>query len=415
MGLVSGSGSLSVDTDLREKIKNEKRMLNVIELNHMDDLKEFQADWNRLLTVTPGGSFFQSLDWLEVYWRHFSEEQQLRVCVVRDANEVTGIVPLCVRRITTKFGPCSILTFPFDDWGSVYGPVSADPETTLTTVLEYVSQSRRDWDLIDLRCVDRDHFDGGATERAFQTQKMSFESFDWNETMYINLDQTWDEYLTARPRKARQTYLRAERKVAEDGEIEYLRYRPRGEVYGEADPRWDLYEQCLQVAGNSWQAASTDGTTLIHDKVADFFRDSYASAIRAGGMDLNLISLSGKPAAFCYNYYFNGRLDGLKMGFDAQLSRNGLGRLLLGRVIHDSMDRGDLLLDMGCGAQDAKKYWYTSIEKGYRYVHYSTTSPIGHVLKLSHQVAGWFRNRFSSGDESEANAVPQHELQAARH
>lgn len=386
-------------------------MSNVIELNNIEKLNEYRDDWNRLLTVTPGASFFQSLDWLEVYWRHFSEKQYLRVFVVRDANEVTGIVPLCVRRITSKFGPCSILTFPFDDWGSVYGPISADLESTLTTVLEDVSQSRRDWDLLDFRCVDRDHFDGGATERALLSRKMSFETFDWNETMYINLDQTWDEYLAARPRKARQTYMRAERKVAEEGEIEYLRYRPRGE----ADPRWDLYEQCLQVAGNSWQASSTDGTTLTHEKVASFFRDSYASAIRAGAMDLNLIYLSGQPAAFCYNYYLNGRLDGLKMGFDARLSRNGLGRLLLGRVIHDSMDRGDRLLDMGCGAQDAKKYWYTSIEKGYRYVHYSSTSPMGHILKLSHQVAGWFRNQFASDGEGEDHNVAQRELQDARH
>ena len=390
-------------------------MSNVIELNHIDDLKEYQDDWSRLLAVTSGGSFFQSLDWLEVYWHHFAEEQALRVFVVCDENEVTGIVPLCVKRISSKFGPCSILTFPFDDWGSVYGPVSADPETTLTTVLNYVSQSRRDWDLIDLRCVDRDHFDGGATERAFQSLKMSFETFNWNETMYIDLNQTWDEYLASRPRKVRQTYHRAERKVAEEGEIEYLRYRPRGEAHADADPRWDLYEQCLQVAGNSWQAASTDGTTLTHEKVADFLRDSYASAIRAGAMDLNLIYLSGKPAAFCYNYYLNGRLDGLKMGFDAQLSRNGLGRLLLGRVIHDSMDRGDLLLDMGCGAQDAKKYWYTLIEKGYRYVHYSTTSPMGQVLKLSHQVAGWFRNRFSTSGESEPQVASQRALQDTSH
>lgn len=390
-------------------------MSNVIELNNIDELKDYRADWNRLLAVSPGGSFFQSPDWLEVYWRHFSEKQYLRVFVVRNADEITGVVPLCVRRITTKFGPCSILTFPFDDWGSVYGPISADPEATLTTVLDDVLQSRRDWDLIDLRCVDRDHFDGGATERAFQSLQMPFEIFPWNETMYINLDQTWENYLATRPRKARQTYLRAERKVAEDGEIEFLRYRPKGEAYGDADPRWDLYEQCLQVAGNSWQAASTDGTTLTHEKVAGFFRDSYESAVRAGAMDLNLISLSGRPAAFSFNYYHNGRLDGLKMGFDAQVSRNGLGRLLLGRMIHDSMDRGDLLLDMGCGAQDAKKYWYTSVEKGYRYVNYATTSPVGQVLKLSHQVAGWFRNRFSSSEESETSDVPQRALQEIRH
>jgi len=390
-------------------------MPDVIELNEIDALLDYHGDWTRLLNQTPGGSFFRSLEWLQAYWTHFAVEQKLRVLVVRDAGEVTGIVPLCVRRISSRFGPCSILTYPFDDWGSFYGPVSADPERTLTTAFDYLLQARRDWDLIDLRCVDHDGFDGGATERAMASLKMSFEKFDWNQTMCINLDQPWDEYLAEWPRKARQTYTRAERKVAEEGEVEFFRYRPRGEAFGEVDPRWDLYQQCEEVAASSWQASSTDGTTLTHEKVSGFFRDSYESAIRAGAVDLNLLYLSGKPAAFCYNYYLNGRLDGLRMGYDPAMSRNGLGRLLLGRVIHDSMDRGDLLMDMDCGAKDAKKCWYTSIENSYRYVHYSTTSPMGNVLKLSHQVAGWFRNRFGGRSESEPKEKSQHELQSAGH
>ncbi|MEQ9069222.1 MAG: hypothetical protein RLO18_20990, partial [Gimesia chilikensis] len=75
-----------------------------------------------------------------------------------------------------------------------------------------------------------------------------------------------------------------------------------------------------------------------------------------------------------------------------------LGRLLIGRLLHDSMDRGDQVMDMGYGAVGAKKYWYTSMDNVYRYVYYSPTSPIANVLKLSHQVAGWFRDRFSSGE-----------------
>lgn len=374
-------------------------MSEVIELNEIDALGDYHQDWTRLLSMTPGGSFFRSMEWLQSYWTHFSGNQKLRVLVVRESGEVTGIVPLCVRRIKTKFGPCRILTFPFDDWCSVYGPISADPETTLTSVLDYLVHARRDWDLIDLRGVDSDGFDGGATERAFTSRKMSYQKFLWNQTIYLDLNQTWEEYLSSRSGNDRRTYLRAERKVSEDGEVEYLRYRPRGEAYGESDPRWDLYEQCEKIAAKSWQGSSTTGTTLTHANVSQFFRDSYESAIEAGAMDLNLIYLSGQPAAFSYNYYLNGRLDGLRMGYDHTLSKNGLGRLLTGRLIHDSMDRGDQLLDMGHGAIDSKKCWYSSIEDVYRYVYYSPESTMGNILNLSHHVADWFRDRFSSREE----------------
>jgi len=50
-------------------------LLDITEVNEIKDLEPFRNDWNRLLAVTPGGSFFQSLEWLEVYWQHFSEKQ----------------------------------------------------------------------------------------------------------------------------------------------------------------------------------------------------------------------------------------------------------------------------------------------------------------------------------------------------
>ena len=84
-------------------------MSDVIELNEVDALLDYHQDWTRLLAMTPGGSFYRSLEWLRDYWTHFAEDQKLRVLVIRDDGEVTGIVPLCIRRIKSKFGcPCCL-------------------------------------------------------------------------------------------------------------------------------------------------------------------------------------------------------------------------------------------------------------------------------------------------------------------
>ncbi|MFI4852429.1 MAG: GNAT family N-acetyltransferase [Gimesia chilikensis] len=365
--------------------------LDIIEINEINGLIQFCNDWNRLLAATPGGNFFQSFNWLKVYWQHFHQKQFLRVFVVREAGEVTGIVPLCVRRIKTKMGTCSILTYPFDDWGSFYGPVSANPEATLNCVLKYVQQTQRDWDLIDLRCVDTDGFDGGATERALDAAGLACAKFEWSQTYYVDLQQNWDDYLATRSGKARQTFRRAEKRVAEEGTVEYLRYRPRGEKCGESDPRWDLYDTCEEIASNSWQGSSTTGTTLSHEDVAQYFRDTHESAARFGSVDLNLLYLSGQPAAFIYNYVHQGIVYSLRMGFNPDISNKGLGRLLMGQMLRDSMERGDRIYDIGPGSPDAKKYWYTSVENSYRYVHYSSESKKAKMLQISNRIANWYR------------------------
>ncbi len=374
--------------------------MNVIEINELDELEPFAKDWNQLLAVTAGGNFFQSLNWLRVYWQHFREKQYLRVFIVRDSDAVIGIVPLCVRRIKTKMGTCCILTYPFDDWGSFYGPISADPERILGPVLQRIQETQRDWDLIDLRCVDTDGFDGGATERALKATGLSSRKISWNQTYYVDLQQNWDEYLAARSGKARQTYLRSEKRIAKEGEIEFLRYRPRGEAFGESDPRWDLYETCEALASSSWQGSSTTGTTLSHDDVNQYFRDAHESAARFGAVDMNLLYLSGRPAAFIYNYVYQGLIYSLRMGFNPGVSNKGLGRLLMGRMLRDSMERHDLIYDIGPGSADAKKYWYTSVENSYRYVHYSRNSKKAKLLQMSNRIADWYRERQENGRQS---------------
>ena len=46
-------------------------MVRIVEIGPVTSLADFRQAWCELLRQTPGASFFQSLDWLEVYWRHF--------------------------------------------------------------------------------------------------------------------------------------------------------------------------------------------------------------------------------------------------------------------------------------------------------------------------------------------------------
>ena len=56
--------------------------LSVREVNDIGQLQLLQSDWRRLLLQTEGASFFQSLEWLTNYWRHFGQDQQLRTFLV---------------------------------------------------------------------------------------------------------------------------------------------------------------------------------------------------------------------------------------------------------------------------------------------------------------------------------------------
>src|SRR5262245_18822272 len=127
--------------------------MTVYEINDLAGLDKLRGAWAALLGETAGATFFQSLDWLEVYWRHFGPGGRLRVLVVESSGQIAGIVPLVVRT-RRRYGQLPVLCYPRDDGGSFYGPIGPNPRATLAVAANYLRSAPRDWDLVELAWVD---------------------------------------------------------------------------------------------------------------------------------------------------------------------------------------------------------------------------------------------------------------------
>jgi CelD/BcsL family acetyltransferase involved in cellulose biosynthesis len=198
----------------------------------------------------------------------------------------------------------------------------------------------------------------------------------------------WQTFWSARKPRFRQNVARAERRLAEVGELKYVRYRPRGNRFDDGDPRWDLYDACESIACRSWQGAVTDGTTLSHESVREFLRDAHETAAAAGGLDLNLLLVGDRPAAFAYNYHYRGSVYGLRMGYDPDVATDGSGNVLLRRMIEDSFERGDHVFDLGPASIDIKRHWATRIQTSYHYSHYAPLEIKAQALRAKRWLIG---------------------------
>ena len=355
--------------------------MNVRELNAIEELGPLRQAWHTLLGQTPEASFFQSLEWLEIYWRHFGANKKLRVLVVNDGAEPIGFLPLVVTREDTRVGTVRVLTYPLHDWGDSYGPIGPRPGVVLAAGLDHVRRTRRDWDVVELRWLaGQDHAE--IAQKAFQMAGLQCYRTTWYETAVIDVAGTWEQYLAAHTSKWRNNLRRWERRINQLGQIRYLRFRPGPSAAGDDDPRWDLYETCEEIARRSWQGSSQTGTTLSHASVRPFLRDAHQAAARLGAVDLNLLYLDDRPLAFAYNYHWQGRLFGLRVGYDAEQAQDGAGNYLYSSAIRDSFARGDRLYDLGPGSLEIKRYFLTRLHPIWRVSHFAWGSPRAQLLRL---------------------------------
>jgi len=363
-------------------------MPRVSEINRIDQLAQFRQEWQELLRQTAGASFFQSLEWLEVYWRHFGEGQKLRVLTVFVDDRPAGILPLVVQSEKSKVGRVRALTFPLHEWGSFYGPVGPDPELTLTAGLEHIRRTPRDWDILELRWQGAVDTDPGQTQRAMLAAGFQSYATLSNRSAIVDLGGTWDAYWSARKGAWLRRFHHAERKLSEQGVISHVRYRPTG-LADDNSPRWDLYDACEELARRSWQGAAADGTTLSHEAVRGFLREMHETAAAAGAVDLNLLLLDDTPVAFIYGYHYRGYVYGLRRGYDEGRSRDGAGNVLLAYTLRDSFARGDRVYDMGVGSYPSKRHFQTRLIPILRYSHYPPRVLRTQVLRLKR----WWQSR----------------------
>ena len=366
-------------------------MIHTREINDFEELTHYRMAWNALWPQTRNATFFQSFDWLETYWRHFGANQRLRVIMVFDGAHPVGIMPLVVRTESTRVGRLRMLTYPLHDWGTFYGPIGPGPSATMLLALRHVRETARDWDLLDLRWIDQDGCDYSRTPTAMRLAGFHPHRQAWNRAAVVDLQGTWDAYWQGQPKRWRRDVDRVTQRLAGQGDLRLVRYRPEGAACGDGDPRWDLYDACADLAQKSWQGESIDGTTLCHPSVAQYLRDAHAAAARIGNLDLNLLTLSGRPIAFAYNYCCHGRVCGLRKGFDPQFAHFRPGIVLQRMLIEDSFRRGDSHFDMGAGHLESKLAWQTGLVTSYRYTHFPLSVPRAQVLRLKR----WLQSRLA--------------------
>jgi CelD/BcsL family acetyltransferase involved in cellulose biosynthesis len=361
-------------------------MSTIIEINAVDRLATFRKDWDRLLAKTPAATFFHSYEFLETYWRHFGNDKKFRIILIIEDNSPVAIVPFIVQHERSKVGDLRVLTYPISNWGSFYGPVGSEPAKAISLAINHIRQNTRDWDMIELRWIDTRAVAPEELIEAMHSAGLRASFKVWNQTSAVDFSQGWNTYLAGRKgiwlRRMRQT----EERISRQGKIAYLRCRPKGVLQCDADPHWDVYDICENIAKHSWQATAQDGTTMSHESIRSFLRELHASAAAAGMVDMNLLFLDDRPAAFIYGYQYNGNVYGLRRGFDTSVSQNGLGSILLWKTLQDSAQRGDMFYDMGIGSLESKRHFQNCLLPIYRVNHFPAAVLRSQLLRVGRWV-----------------------------
>ena len=362
-------------------------MLTTIECNSVDEFDRVRKTWHRLWNQTPRSTFFQTPEWIEATWPHYPDPQKLRLILVERRGEIVGIVPFCVRTVRRKVvGTLRMLTYPLNDWGTFYGPIGPRPGTAFRAAMRHIRATPRDWDLIDLCWVDE-----GATEfldvgLAMREAKYGFLSRPRMEVRLCRIDGDWESFVAKQSHNWRRQMRRDLARLEQAGEVRMVRYRPEAGGLGTEPEHFEIYQLCEEIAKKSWQADAQSQSTLCTPRTRKVLLPLHRHAAALGMLDVAVLMVGDRPAAFFYNYLARGHVYGLRMGYDPAEELAGAGKILLYRMIEDSFRRGDVEYCFGPGRQPYKDRFATEARHAYTFRHYARGSVRSQLLHWRERV-----------------------------
>jgi hypothetical protein len=375
-------------------------MITVSEYNDAAGIAEIRELWRELWWKTPRASFFQSVDWFETSMRRHGGTDHIRVLVVAAAGRPIGIVPLVIKRVSSRIGRLNVLTDSPDERGFFYEPIGPNPAATLTAVLAHIATTPIDWDLFELRHADVQRFERGPAPAELWQSRFGALTRVEERRPIIDCRGDWVHYWNSRPQDLRDDYRHSELALKSQGELEYVRYRPEGSPLEDDNPRWDLFDELeRRREDRRRKRRASHGRRQSQSSHESLPREIHEAATRVAGVDFNVLRLNGRPIAWAYNYRCDGRLETQRIRALPEHQKLATA-VLMGRMLRDGFRRGDeyYLLEPAAAARAAG--WQTGETSRFRFTHFAPQAPRAQFLRL----VRWLRSRLGSEMPAEAPA-----------
>ncbi len=365
-------------------------MTRVEEINCLADLIPYRLRWRRLWGETRGASFITSFDWLEARCRRLERDRRLRVLIIAHGREPLGILPLEMKDRYCAWGTVRVLSYPLDAGLSGYGPIGPNPTATLLAGLRHIQYSPHDWDVLELHGVQA-ATDRGRTEHALrQTGFRPMRSVDATAASIELRAHVSASGIDGAIRSASSTAT-VQMDGGALGSVQYLRYRPRGLAFDDADPRWDLLAACEEVdrklqalpvtVGRPPEALASPNT---------YRRDLHELAVTAGAADMHLLFSAGRPIAYVYGYFGQGWTAVAATGVAADAAPLGAGQVLVAKMCESCCRAGDQGYHLGVAGGLVPRNGTTRIHPIENYTHFAGGTRT-QLLRLQGWLQHWRR------------------------
>lgn len=354
--------------------------MELTRITSLDQLEQYRDAWSLILEENQNTNPFIEFVWVYEWWKHFGDEYNMEIMLVKQADRPIGFLPFIHKR--QWFGH----TYTFMAFGHANYMDFVVYNQLLDDVIEFVFD-----EMIKARrnVVFYLHglLESGKTPRSLevylQKRKFVFSSHRV-VTPFINLkDVKIEEYMNKRKRL--HGLDRREKRLRKNGNVKFLRIGP------------EEMESVFQLRDKLWKK-KRDTSGFSNDKEKALYLS--LAGVRKGPMqtELDALYINDTMIAFHYGFRCRGRLLGYVLAYDLDFEIFGPGRILEKEKILQCKTDTINIFDLSIGYEPYKFDWNTDLDYTRKMIFSSNTikaNGIRRFLTMKESLIGRMKRNYS--------------------
>jgi len=309
------------------------------------------GEWNDLFQRANPENIFLSFGWMSTGWKHFGTGQ-LAVIAVRDAaGRLVAVAPLYIVRCSSGLGARRLGFLADDRVGSDHLNILADARYGAAAVEEIARilvAHRSLWDYIELRETADSPPMAALTAQLLSHGMRAFEATR-RVCRYIPLPPTFEKYLAGVSAGLRANYRRRWRALEREHQAECVA------VSGAADLERH-FPTLIALHRMRFEQRAAESAFLAPG-VLEFHAEAMRVLAAEGFARLFLLKAGGESVAALYGFAVGRTFQFYQCGMHPGWARYGLGQVLIGNAIEQTIAAGHATFDFLRGDESYKAQW----------------------------------------------------------
>nr|MBU1328631.1 GNAT family N-acetyltransferase [Candidatus Omnitrophota bacterium] len=307
-------------------------MLTVSLVSNYNTFRNYKDEWDDLLSKSDADNIFLTYDWIDACLKHFHKTEEVLILNIFQDNKLVGIAPLVIMKKRCMGFAARMVCFigtSISDRMDFIIDGNKNKEEIITLILDYLMKIKGRWDIVDLQEIAENTGTMKIIERYIENNKIMNIIGPQAKSFFIELNKNKDFIF--------QKYSTRLRKRLRKNKLHDMNFKAERHMNGDINAE-SLFSTISDIERYSWKGEGQCGIfskrkgRCFHEQIFNKFSNNK-------WLDVAILSINSKPAAYIYNYLYKQKSYNYNIAFDKKYYNFSPGVILMMWMLKDSASK----------------------------------------------------------------------------